>query len=406
MKKFLAMLLVMVMIFSLGVIATEVVDDNQVNEDETVQISEESLEPIIENTTEDISEEEDEQIYFKSKVIEASEPGEKEYIRNYYGEEIAIPVIGQDLKLLVLDGKYKGVEINLVYPLGEQGATEYGKPAKVGQKIYITVAENFAEDGNKTYRGEIVLGISPVREIFLIVSIIVLLVLIVLLSRLKSIRIISIILLNILILVVAVAVLYFKPISSILVFVTATILIIISNIFIINNYSRKSLVAVLGVMLATIMVTGLSIAIMNILEVKDAFSIRDYYGNIEKEYHDLGVAIMVIASVGVAINMAIKTVNEYVKGDGVLATIKVVSADLVKCLNGVLLVAGGVLLTNIFYIVYQKYPLYMILLGDNNVFIEFVKILIIALNPIIVIPITAVFSKFLLQPTKSIDIAK
>ena len=75
-------------------------------------------------------------------------------------------------------------------------------------------------------------------------------------------------------------------------------------------------------------------------------------------------------------------------------------------ISTVLLLIIGTLLTNVFYIALQNYPAYMILLGDDNAFLELIKIMVILINPIITIPITAVLSKLLIEPVKGIDEAK
>lgn len=402
MKKILSMLLVMVMIFSLSVFATEATDTTQQATD--IETSETTTEQV-ESTETPAAEE---QLFFKAKVIEASEVGEKQYKMDYYGQEVEYPVTGQDLKLRVNDGKYKGVEINLIYPLGEQGATEYEEPAVVGQTIYIAVTEALAVDGTTTYEGQVVLPIDSTREIIVGVSILVLIVLIALLARLKSIKTIGIILLNLVILFITFGILYLKAIPAIATLAITTVLIIITNTLIINNFSKKTLVAIIGIMVATILTVSLCMFMINITDIKESFEIGTYkQGETAKpEYIDIIMGTIIIASIGVAINMGIKTANEYMKGEGVLKTIKTVSADLVKCLNAVLLIVGGTLLTNIFYIAFQNYPTHMILFGDNNAFIELIKIIVIMVNPIIVVPITAVLSKLLVEPTKGIDEAK
>ncbi|MBE5821894.1 MAG: YibE/F family protein [Clostridiales bacterium] len=397
MKKILSMLLVMVMIFSIGVFATEATDTQAA---ETVDQSE-----IVSDVVE---EEEIEQIYFKSKIIEASEVGEKTYMISYYGQEMEYPVTGQDLKLVVQEGKYKGVEISLVYPLGEQGATEYEDPLKVGDKVYVYVTENAQADGTVTYDGEIVLPIDSTREIVIYATIVALLVLIVLLARTKSIRIIGVIVLNIAILFFAFGFLYLKTIPAIATLAITAILMIITNTIIINNFSKKTLVAIIGIMVATILTTSLCMFMINITNISESFEVgTNAEGETGKpEYIDVIIGTMVIASLGISINMALKTANEHAKGEGTIHTIKVISAELVRCLNGALLIITGALLTNVFYVAFQNYPIHMILFGENNVFIELIKIIVVMVNPIIVIPITAILSKLLVEPTKGIDEAK
>ena len=114
------------------------------------------------------------------------------------------------------------------------------------------------------------------------------------------------------------------------------------------------------------------------------------------DYLDIIVAGVIVMSLGATIDMAIRSVKKGSQGKSFAVTLKEVSKKLAHKLNSVSTVWLGAFIT-IFtiFMLYQR-PLLEII-NVETIVLEFMKLMIILLNVVIVMPIAILLSKELLK---------
>lgn len=419
MKKYFSILLSLVMVFSImnvTVFATEAVEGDttgatHVQEDGTVHEGAEHVdgeegtstdEGTNDNAqTDEVVEEEEQNGYSTARIVEAGEITETEMYGMY-------KVKMQNVKMLILDGKHKGEEFETSYyiSLDYNGLFE-ASPLKVGDKVYAAVEENgTSEDGQTQYVGY---AVQKLRDTNMLAVGIVIAILLVVVSRIGGLKTIALAIVNIGVTLAVVIGLLLNGASAILSLLALIIPIIVIDIIILNGLKRESLVAMLAVLVSTVITIGAYSVLNNMFAVNGLTEYGSYLSGVDPkvildeetsepkfDYLDIIVAGVVVMTLGVTIDMALRSVKKGAQGRSFGATLKEVSKKLPNKINTALTVwVGSFAAIFAVFMLYQR-PILEII-NVETIVIEILKLMVIFLNVILVMPIGILLSKELIK---------
>lgn len=414
MKKIFSILISLVMVFSImniTVFATEVDDgtitgDTHVHEDGTVHEGAEHVddEGIVDDTTQSTDQvvEEEEDIGYKiGKIVEAGEVTETTMYGMY-------TVKMQDVTVRLTEGKFANQEFETSYFISQDYEGLFEAPKlNVGDKVFVTVEtttdEQTGEDVTNAY------VVQKMRDTNMLVIGLIVAVLLIVFGRMSGVKTIALIAINTAVALGVLVGLYLNGASAILSLLALVIPIIVTNVIILNGFKRESIVAMLAVLVSTVITIGLFAIFNNSIGANGLTEYGSYIsganlellqdaetGENKFDYLDIIVAGVIVMSLGATIDMAIRSVKKGSQGKSFSATLKEVSKKLAHKLNSVSIVWLGAFIT-IFtiFMLYQR-PLLEII-NVETIVLEFMKLMIILLNVVIVMPIAILLSKELLK---------
>ncbi len=375
MKRFLSLFLIVMVIlnlFTIVCIATEEVESN-VTDDETYEIP---IEDIIGEETEDIQ-------YFKAIITDKGEVTKE-------GQSIV-----QNCKVELLQGQKAGEKINAKVELGYEGYEQYMSDSfAIGETVYVVIEQEKNEAGDNIDIAYIVeLDRTPQYVALAIILIAILLVI----SLKNGLRTLGLILYNILIISIGIVYMYFKELNQILSLSSIIIMLIIGNSMILNKIGKgrikETFVVIISSLISTIFGFVLLTSINKILKLKG------FVG-----YFDVSALIMMIPTIGITIDVAIRSIKKAKEGKGFKLTIKDVFEKLPSKYNMVLLVWGAFFVENAVsmqsYLQESGYPFGFMNFG--SIAMEIAKASVIILTPIIAVPVTILIANEILKIKKTI----